>query len=299
MNTLAPIVLFVYNRPEHTLRTLQRLANNKEAKESTLFIFCDGAKKNASEDQVQKILKVRKIIRTEKWCKEVTIVESDTNKGLANSIIAGVTRVVNSFGKIIVLEDDILVSDYFLKYMNEALDLYFSEDKVISIHGYLYPVKKKLPETFFLKGADCWGWATWKRGWDLFEEDGKKLLKEIKSGNLEYEFDFNGSYPYMKMLKKQVDGKNDSWAIRWYASAFLKNKLTLYPGKSLVENTGNEGSGTHVSKTELYDSVFSQSPVEVHRIPAEANRVAFEVFREYFISTHESFLKKLFAGFKK
>jgi hypothetical protein len=299
MNTLAPIVLFVYNRPGHTLRTLQSLAKNKEAKESTLFIFCDGAKKNASEDQVQKIREVRNVIRTEKWCKEVTIVESDVNKGLANSIVEGVTKVVNSFGKIIVLEDDILVSDFFLKYMNEALDLYFSENEVISIHGYLYPVKEKLPETFFLKGADCWGWATWKRRWDLFEEDGKKLLEEIKTRNLEYEFDFNGSYPYMKMLKKQVDGKNDSWAIRWYASAFLKNKLTLYPGKSLVENTGNEGSGTHVNKTELYDSVFSQSPVEVHRILAEANQVAFEVFRKYFISTHESFFKKLFAGFKK
>ncbi len=298
MNNLAPIVLFVYNRPEHTLRTLQHLANNSEASESMLFIFCDGPKVNASPHQLEKIDEVRTIIRKEKWCKEVTIIESQINKGLANSIIEGVTKIVNEYGKIIVLEDDLVVSNYFLKYMNEALELYENENDVISIHGYLYPIKEDLPETFFLKGADCWGWATWKRGWALFEEDGRKLFKEIKDRNLEYEFDFKGSYPYFKMLKKQIAGKNDSWAIRWYASAFLKNKLTLYPGKSLAINIGNEGSGTHVKETQLYDTTISQVPIEVKKKSIEVNRKVLEILRTYFASTQESFIQKIFKWFK-
>lgn len=164
MNNLAPIALFVYNRPMHTRQTVEALLANELAAESDLIIFADGAKSGKDADAVQE---VREYIHSISGFKSIKINEQDTNQGLANSVIAGVTEVVNESGRIIVLEDDMVTSPYFLNYMNDSLEMYKDEDKVISIHGYMYPVKEKLPETFFLQGADCWGWATWKRGYYL------------------------------------------------------------------------------------------------------------------------------------
>jgi hypothetical protein len=247
---LAPIILFVYNRPLHTALTLEALSKNELAGESVLYIYADGAKENITADDAEKIRETREVIRKKKWCKEIHIIQSDINKGLANSIINGVTQVIDKHGSIIVLEDDLVVSPFFLSYMNGLLGLYEKDEEIISIHGYNYPIKMKYTDTtFLLKGADCWGWATWKRGWDLFEQNPKKLLDEIEAKELSNEFDFFGSYAYTNMLKAQQEGKLDSWAICWYASAFVKNKLTVYPGKSLVSNIGTDGSGTHFNSS--------------------------------------------------
>lgn len=190
---VAPIVLFVYNRPEHTRKSLESLRINHLAAESDLIIYSDEAK---DERAVGKVKEVREIVHTLTGFKSITVIERKTNMGLAKSIIDGVTAVVNKYGRIIVLEDDHVTSPYFLTYMNEGLEVYRDNTDVISIHGYMYPVDKTLPETFFLKGADCWGWATWKRGWDLFEPDGNLLLQELKSRSLLNAFDFDGTYPY-------------------------------------------------------------------------------------------------------
>ena len=178
---IAPTALFVYNRLEHTKRVIEALQKNVLASESDLIIFSDGPK---HEKDVKKIDEVRKYLKTIDGFKSIEIFEKENNLGLSNSIISGVTEVVNRYGKIIVLEDDLVVSPYFLEFMNNALVKYENEEKVISIHGYIYPIKNKLPETFFIKGADCWGWATWKRGWDLFEPNGQKLLDELLNKNL-------------------------------------------------------------------------------------------------------------------
>ena len=228
---IAPIALFVYNRLLHVQNTVEALQRNKFASESDLYIFSDGP---SGEVEIENVLKVREYLKTIIGFKSVAIIEREENLGLARSIISGVTEIVDKYDRIIVLEDDLITSPFFLKFMNEALEFYKDEINVISIHGYLYPVKAQLPRTFFLRGADCWGWATWKRGWNLFEPDGKKLLYELKARKLKKQFDNNGAYPYTKMLEKQVKGKNNSWAIRWHASAFLKGKLTLYPGNSLI-----------------------------------------------------------------
>ena len=153
-----------------------------------------GAKENASQENIDKIQELRLLVKKENRFKEVIVKEQEKNKGLANSIIDGVTEVVNKHGSIIVLEDDIICSSYFLKYMNEALNMYKSKTDVISISAYIYPITE-LPDTFFIKGSECWGWSTWKRGWDLFEVNGSKLLTELKSRKLIHEFDFNSSYP--------------------------------------------------------------------------------------------------------
>jgi hypothetical protein len=278
----APIALFVYNRPEHTRRTVLALQKNELAPESDLIVFCDGAKNNDLDQQA--VRATRNYIRTIAGFKSLKIVECPENNGLAKSIITGVTEVVNNYGRVIVVEDDLITSRYFLRYMNEGLKLYENDDKVISIHGYIYPVKRKLPETFFLKGADCWGWATWKRGWDLFEADGQKLLDELETKKLAREFDFNNSYPYTQMLRDQIKGRNNSWAIRWYASAFLKNKLTLYPGRSLVSNIGFDNTGTHCRSGNQIDCAADVGSVmiELQKITLIESSVAKKAIIKYF-----------------
>jgi GT2 family glycosyltransferase len=220
MKQLAPIILFVYNRPQHTLQTLNALQNNELSKDSVLYIFADGIKENASSETIQKINETRKIIKNKKWCKEVFIIEREQNFGLAKSVIMGVTEIINNYHKAIVLEDDLVTSPYFLKYMNEALDKYEHINSVACISGYIYPINN-LPDLFFIKGADCWGWATWKRAWDLFEPNSQILLDQIIEKGLEREFDFDGSYPYVQMLKNQVAGLNNSWAIGLFFYEFV------------------------------------------------------------------------------
>lgn len=288
---LAPIVLFVYNRSWHTQQTVKALRNNNLADESKLYIFSDAAKNDA---EIENVEKVREYIKTIDGFKHITIIEREKNCGLANSIIKGVTEVVNRYGKIIVLEDDLVTSKYFLSFINDALEFYKDKNKVINIHGYIYPIKVELPETFFIRGADCWGWATWKRGWNIFEPDGQKLLDELKEKNLMKKFDINGSYAYTKMLSEQVAKKNDSWAIRWYASAFLKNNLTLYPGRSLVFNIGLDASGTHSGNTNLYDTVVTDRPVKLINIPIEENRFVLREIEKYFRMTKQNIIKRIY-----
>ncbi|EKD55813.1 MAG: hypothetical protein ACD_59C00032G0008 [uncultured bacterium] len=261
MNKIAPIVLFTYNRLWHTQQTINSLLKNDLADRSDVIIFSDGPKDVNSRLKVDE---VRKYIKTVNGFKNIEIVESETNKGLAGSIISGVTKIVNEYGRVIVLEDDMITSPYFLRFMNDGLNFYENNEEVISISGYIYPLKQKLPETFFLKGADCWGWATWKRGWDLFEANGQQLLNELEKQNLTYEFDYSGTSPFTKMLKDQIAGKNNSWAIRWYASAFLKQKISLYPGISLIQNIGNDETGVHCRKTSLFDVNLSNKPIKVN-----------------------------------
>jgi hypothetical protein len=160
--------------------------------------------------------------------------------------------------------------------MNEALNIYRHNDTVISIHGYVYPLKSKLPETFFLRGADCWGWATWDRGWNLFEPSGNRILHELKDKNMIKQFNYNGTFNNTKMLNER-----DSWCIRWHASAFLKNKLTLYPGVSLVNNIGLDGTGVHCGTTHYYDSEVSKNPIEINDIDVTDNEEVRRLVEEY------------------
>ncbi len=180
--------------------------------------------------------------------------------------------------------------------MNDGLDFYENETRVISIHGYIYPIKKELPKTFFLKGADCWGWATWKRGWDVFNKDGKALLQEIYQRNLAHEFDFDGAYKYTQMLQDQIDGKNNSWAVRWLASAFLADKLTLYPSKSLVMNIGFDNSGTHCDATAQFDQNVFQERILIEQIAVEENKFAKKDVKDFFTKKkRRKFFKQLIA----
>ncbi len=279
--SLAPIILFVYNRPCHTCQVVEALQKNILAKESKLIIYSDGFKSDKDKKEVES---VRKYIRTISGFVDVEIIEKTKNFGLAKSIIEGVTEVINRYGKVIVLEDDLVVSPFFLDYMNSALQIYESEDKVASIHGYIFPVKHQLPETFFLRGADCWGWGTWKRAWNFFEKDSNKLLKEIKKRKLTSQFDFGGGYPFLQMLKMQTRGLVDSWAIQWYASTFLKEMLTLYPGRSLVKNIGIDGSGRHGGVVNIFFTELSSMPIKVNRIEIKESHESLLIIKSFYKS---------------
>ena len=286
----APITLFVYNRPEHTRRTVEALKQNRLAKESNLIIFSDSPRSQAQAEQVGE---VRAYIRQIEGFNSVTVIEREINLGLARSIIDGVTTIVGKYGRIIVIEDDMVTSPYFLAYMNEALEKYKDDDRVVSIHGYVYPVTQALPEAFFLPGADCWGWATWSRGWACFNSDGQFLLDELKRRKLTHGFDFNGAYGYSKMLEEQIKGINDSWAVRWYASAFLAGKLTLYPGCSLVHNIGNDSSGTHCGESSSLDSELSKTPINLSNIAVQSSEIGLRAFEGFFRQPQTGLLKQL------
>ena len=260
----APIAVFAYRRPQHLQTCLDALTANVEARDSALWIFCDGPRHDADISLVEE---VRKLARAATGFASVSVIEQSHNVGLSSSVISGVTEVLTHEERLIVVEDDLVVSPDFLGYMNQGLDLYAEVPEVVSIHGFTYAVSAALPQTFFLRGADCWGWGTWRRGWEVFNRDGSALLKDLDERALGSEFDFGGAYPFRQMLVDQIAGKVDSWAILWNASAFLAEKLTLYPGVSLVENIGQDGSGTHSSWSRSHASTFSRLSLPLERVP--------------------------------
>ena len=289
---LAPILLFVYNRPEHVKRTLAALEQNILAKESELFIYSDAARSPQDEASVAE---VRKIIRTAlPFFKQVNIIERETNWGLARNIIDGVTTQINRYERVIVLEDDLIVAPYFLKFMNDALNTYQHEEKVGHIQACDFTQDASLPDTFLIKWTGSWGWATWKRAWKYFNPDGKALLEELQRRKLTYTFDFNGKYGYTRMLRRQTEGKNNSWAIRWNASLFLNDILSLNVGKSLVQNEGFDGSGTNCGGGNLYASRLWMNPIQVHRIsPATENLQARNAYVRYYARTNSFWTKAI------
>lgn len=260
--SVAPIALFCYNRLEVLQKTISALQHNREAAQSHLYLFADGPKNTADQINVEL---VRSYLPTIKGFAAVEIFAAPANRGLANSIIAGVGHVLQKHDRLIVMEDDLETSPYFLQFMNDALELYADDDRVAGIHGYLpgYNYPGTLPQTFFIREVGCLGWATWRRGWQIFEENGEKLLQKIVDDRRQYEFDVYGSYPYFKMLQNQAAGKVDSWAIRWYASVFVNGKLGLQPGRNLVSHIGYQ-QGTHFNAdSTMQAEQVTLSPVTV------------------------------------
>ena len=265
----APIILFIYNRPDHTRQTLEALSANTLAEESDLFIFADGAKENATSEQLEKIRETREVARSKKWCKNVTVIESEKNKGLATSIISGVTEIANKYGKVIVLEDDIVTGKYFLEFMNDALEKYAGEKKVWHIAGWRDPVKKAQEGgSYFYPTMDCWGWATWADRWQFFKKD-VAYYQSVFTEEMKFRFNIEGSEPgNWAQIEQNASGKINTWAIFWYATIFLQNGLCLAPTKSLVRNIGLDNSGVHCGESPkqiIKDSI----DFKVERFPTE------------------------------
>jgi hypothetical protein len=278
MQNFAPIALFVYNRPEHTRRTIKFLRQNLLAEESRLFIFSDAPKDESNQMLVEE---VREIIRSVDGFKEVEIIERKSNLGLADSIIDGVSRLVKEYGKVIVFEDDLISSSYTLQYFNDALKRYQNEEKVMHIGAYMYALKDdSLPETFFYRAATSWGWATWDRAWKNFEPDIDKLIGQFDREK-KHQFSIEGSMNFWKQMEEFKNGKNNSWAIRWYASIFLKGGLTLNPSQSLINNIGHDGTGIHSGLNDIYNVIINPRPIRSFPDKIEEDQHAYQAIREF------------------
>ena len=243
----APIILIVYNRKFHTERTVKALSMNTLAKESELFVFADGYKNDEDKLRVSEVVDyIEKI----KGFKNIHIYKSSKNQGLAKSVLNAVTSVLKQFDSVIVLEDDIVTSPYFLKYMNEALEYYKDIKDIGSISGFNYPKKVlNIPkgynnDIYFSLRPSSWGWATWKDRWEKVDWEVKDYQEFEKDEKLQKKFNKGGS-DLSGMLKAQMEGKVDSWAIRWSYHHFKNNLLAVYPVVSFVDNIGNDGSGIH------------------------------------------------------
>lgn len=293
----APIALFVYNRPEHTKSTIDALCNNELASESEIFIFSDGPK---DECDLVKIAVIREYIKSIKKFKRIILVERKENIGLAKSLVQGVNQVLDDCEEIIVLEDDILTSPYFLCNINNALIKYQSNENVAAISGYTFPHEKKLPDTFFLFFPAVWGWATWKRGWQIYEGDGQKLFYTIGKKNLSNKFNHNNSYPYLRMLEDDIKGIVDSWGIKWYASCMASEKYTLLFNESLTKNIGHDNSGVHSRATYVHDVELSKRKIYLEMHDINEDKTAQNQLEKYLHEVlYDSFLKMTDVCFER
>lgn len=247
---VTPIAMFVFKRTEHTLRTLQALSVNPQFYECPLYIFCDGARR---ENEAAQVEETRKVVRAFPHPNKV-VIERPKNMGLAKSIIEGVSKLCTDYGRVIVMEDDLVVAPGFLGFMISALDHYKDVPDVMQISGHQFAVdsfSEKDP-AILLPFISSWGWATWDRAWSQFDATASGWEDLLKNRRMRNRFDIGGAYPYSSMLFSQMQGKLDSWAIRWNWTVFKAKGKVVYPPVSYVENIGFDGSGTHCADQDQF-----------------------------------------------
>ncbi|MBU5216408.1 glycosyltransferase [Bacillus albus] len=299
---LAPVIIFVYNRPEHTIQTIEALSKNELARESNIFIFSDAAKNEESVEKVKVVRDYIESVKEKKHFKSFTITKSEVNKGLAKSVIHGVSEIISKYGKVIVLEDDLITAPDFLTYMNDALDYYCNLEKVWSISGYNIPIafpKDYKSEIYYSYRGCSWGWATWKNRWDQVDWDVKDYVEFKSSRRLKNRFN-RGGRDMANMLDSQMEGIIDSWAIRWCYTQSKRNLLTVYPVKSRVKNIGLDGSGTHSGITAHYNVEIHKNFTKCSFDDPDLNQEILKNFQnhygsslQYYLIKPKRFIKKL------
>jgi glycosyltransferase involved in cell wall biosynthesis len=271
---LAPIVLFCYNRPNHLSETIEALKKNKLASESVLYVFADGANPN-KENDVQKVQEVRTYLGKVTGFRQIIIECAKENRGLAPSVIDGVSKVINQYGKVIVLEDDILVSSDFLDFMNNALATYAANSSIYSVSGYSYLLENLdiNDPVFLVKRASSWGWGTWQNRWESVDWELKTFDVFMKNKQQQNAFKDAGE-DQLPMLVKQKRGVINSWAVRWAYHHFLQNAYCLVPKLSKVKNIGTDGSGTHfTTKTTRYSTELHTGKLQLDTTITANNKV--------------------------
>ncbi|MCA8908484.1 MAG: glycosyltransferase [Rhodospirillaceae bacterium] len=259
----SPIALFVYNRPDHARLTLENLRHNVGASETSLHVFSDGPR--SAEDEAP-VAAVRRLVHAVDGFRSVQVHEAPTNQGLANSVIAGVSRVLEAHTRVIVMEDDLVSSPHMLNYMNAALDRYEAEPAVFTVAAYnhppsLMPMPADYPyDCFFLPRNSSWGWATWKDRWAkaVWESEDLRSLLRVPARRRAFA---NAGADLPGMLDDQLAGRVDSWAVRWSYAHFRHNALCLCPTRSYVDNIGNDGSGVHCRPSDIYANNLGTAPV--------------------------------------
>jgi hypothetical protein len=264
-----PLALFTYNRPEHTRAALHALAKCERLADCSLVIYCDGPK---TPDHEAGTASTRQVVKD--WASQfgAQVIERTENLGLARSIVSGVTEQCQNYGRVIVVEDDLVVSPDFLDYMLQALDRYQDCSRIYQISGFMFPIKHpEKPDAFFLPLTTTWGWATWERAWRAFDWDATTALQRLADPQVSRQFDLDGSFPYTTMLRHRLEARNDSWGILWWYAVFHLNGLVLHPRRSLVWNGGFDDSGVHSGAP----SDTMQSPREQYEHPRLGSLIAY------------------------
>lgn len=276
---------------------LQALESADLAKDSDVYIYSDGAK---NANSIEAVNKVRAIIAEPWQFNNIKIIERERNLGLAQNVISGVTEVISKNGKVIVLEDDLQISKVGLRYFNDALDVYEKEEKVMEISGYMYPVKDaaKLPETFFFRVANSWGWATWERAWKKYNPNIDELIADFDKEKIK-RFSIDHTENFWKQVKEYKAGKINSWAIRWYLTLFNNNGLALYPRQSMIQNMGTDGSGTHSDADTMYHVELATQAATYFPQEIEENKDAYEAIKYFYKNRKGSLLARAIRYAKK
>lgn len=298
-NVYAPIVMFVYNRPLHTKKVIEALLKNPESSETDLFIFADGPKTNATDEVIDDIHKTRDYIHTITGFKSITIEESEKNKGLAPATIYGCTKVINVYGKMIMIEDDDIPTPFFLGYANTCL-LKFRDDKSVwCISGYTETnvVKPKHgDDVYMVYRPSSWGFCTWKRCWDkvIWDLDTLKGIfsyKDVRQG-FDKEHGKDSSY----IMNDLLNGKNSSWSIRFHFSTYLHHGKTILPNYSQIDNTGFDGSGTHCGNLRKKQLLMGTRPIVVPDIVKFDNERNNQLKKSVYATDLKSVLKRTYQN---
>ncbi|MCE3202836.1 glycosyltransferase family 2 protein [Paenibacillus sonchi] len=299
---LAPVLIFVYARPEHTRKTIESLASNCLASATDVFIFSDAPKNDKANEKVMLVRDYIDTLSDKKMFRSVKIIKSEFNKGLANSVISGVNEIIKLNRQVIVLEDDLVTSPDFLSYMNDALNFYETDKKIWSISGYTFDLDfpdNYKSEVYLSYRGSSWGWATWKDRWDSVDWQVSDYMIFKKEKSLRDKFN-RGGRDMSAMLDAQMDGKIDSWAIRWCYSQFKSDMFTVYPKVSRVKNIGLDGSGTHSGISSRYDTSLNTSTKKCEFDHPELNDIIIRSFKnkfgtrfEYFVIWNKKIIKKM------
>jgi len=296
IETQAPLALFVYNRGDHTQSVLDRLCQNLLIEKTPLFIFSDAPKGPKDSPQVER---VRGILRKYNHLGELRIVEREENYGLSRSIITGVTELLNRYGKVIVLEDDLVTSPYFLKFMNGALNHYENDQRIMSVSGFNFPTSKKVPpeyyphDVYLSRRNTSWGWATWKDRWEKVDWEISDYDDFLRDKKAQMSFDLGGS-DLTKMLIAQMEGRIDSWAIRFAYAHFRQGGYSLVPTRSYIYNIGHDGSGTHCKAGTGYEDETNVSKKHV-TFPGklEPDDIVLDAYRKVYLPGLKGHVKSI------
>lgn len=294
----APIILFVFARPDHTRRTLDALLANTLADQSDLIVYADAAR---NDEERERVNMVRSMVKVLTGFKSIIVIEREINFGLARNIIEGVSDVCGRYGRAIVLEDDIVTSPYFLIFMNAALDKYSQDSRIWHISGWSYPINAEgLGDTFLWRLMNCWGWATWENRWMQYRKEPSKLVEEWSSRDIS-RFNLDGVENFWRQVTDNNKNKLNTWAIFWYATIFKNNGLCVNPTLSYVNNIGLDGSGENCIKIDGNSDFLLINSNENTVFDAEIleNRLAVQRIKEYYLQQKKSVIVRAINKFSR
>lgn len=276
---VAPVILFAYNRPEHLIRTMRTLARCELASQSKVIVMMDGPRHEEDRSKQQMMIYDLQLVR---GFASIDVRTREVNLGLEQNISSGVTAVMAEYGRAIVLEDDILVSPHFLRFMNDALEFYQDKRQVWHISGWNFPIAAAdLPSSFLWRTALGWGWATWADRWQHYKRDPVALIQRWDQIDIQ-QFNLYGGYDFWEQVVKNASGQLHTWAVFWYSTIFENGGLCLNPTKAMTTNIGFDGSGTHdagIEFTLAYDPQFDYAKDSLPTVLQENRQVVSAIIQ--------------------